>query len=143
MELFSQMNNLAPLEYHWLIEQHACFCFRLHLSPRNVCDCKTNKGSYMDNNSKRLKHMHVITLRKIWKTDDIRKRVLTGFLATWFFAASPMRRSVLVNATYEGVVRLPWSLVIISTRCCCVSQIPTQEYVVPRSMPIAVPLNSI
>jgi hypothetical protein len=45
--------------------------------------------------------------------------VLTGFMATWFFAASPMRRSESVKPTYEGVVRLPWSLAIISTRSFC------------------------
>ena len=36
----------------------------------------------------------------------------------------------------EGVVRLPWSLAMISTRSFC--QMPTHEYVVPRSMPITV-----
>lgn len=43
------------------------------------------------------------------------KTVLLGFIATWFLAASPMRRSVSVNATYDGVVRFPWSLAMIST----------------------------
>merc|ERR1719210_179794 len=64
------------------------------------------------------------------------KTVFSGFLATWFLAASPMRRSVSVNATYEGVVRLPWSLAMISTPS--FFQTPTHEYVVPRSMPTAV-----
>jgi hypothetical protein len=41
--------------------------------------------------------------------------VLTGFIAAWFFAASPMSLSVSENATYDGVVRLPWSLAMIST----------------------------
>merc|ERR1712093_555224 len=41
------------------------------------------------------------------------KIVFRGFMAHWFLAASPMRRSVSVKATYEGVVRLPWSLAII------------------------------
>jgi NAD-specific glutamate dehydrogenase len=31
-------------------------------------------------------------------------------MATWFFAASPMSRSESLKATYDGVVRLPWSL---------------------------------
>jgi hypothetical protein len=44
-------------------------------------------------------------------------------------------RSVSVKATNEGVVRLPWSLAIISIRSS--RKIPTQEYVVPRSMPTA------
>ncbi|KAF5213678.1 hypothetical protein ECC02_013781 [Trypanosoma cruzi] len=35
------------------------------------------------------------------------KTGFVGFIATWFFAASPIRRSVSVNATYDGVVRLP------------------------------------
>jgi hypothetical protein len=35
-------------------------------------------------------------------------------MATWFFAASPIRRSVSVKATNDGVVRLPWSLAMIS-----------------------------
>ena len=41
--------------------------------------------------------------------------VLMGFIAVWFFAASPIKRSESVNATYEGVVRAPWSLAMIST----------------------------
>merc|ERR1719272_845625 len=64
------------------------------------------------------------------------KTVFSGFLAVWFFAASPISRSVSVNATYEGVVRLPWSLAIISTPS--FFQTPTQEYVVPKSIPTAV-----
>jgi hypothetical protein len=42
-----------------------------------------------------------------------------GFIAVWFLAASPMRRSESVNATYEGVVRAPWSLAMISTLSWC------------------------
>src|SRR5258706_10771002 len=37
-----------------------------------------------------------------------------GFMAAWFFAASPMRRSSLEKATYEGVVRLPSEVVSVS-----------------------------
>ena len=59
--------------------------------------------------------------------------VFDAFIATWFFAASPIRRSDSLNATYDGVVRLPWSFAIISTRSFC--HTPTHEYVVPRSMP--------
>src|SRR6056300_1306457 len=63
-------------------------------------------------------------------------------MAVWFFAASPIRRSLFsVNATYEGVVRLPWSLAIISTRSFC--QTPTHEYVVPRSIPTDSPVTVI
>ena len=43
------------------------------------------------------------------------KTVLCGFIAHWFLAASPMRRSESVNATYDGVVRLPWSFAMMST----------------------------
>ena len=52
------------------------------------------------------------------------KTVLWGFIATWFLAASPTRRSESVKATYDGVVRFPWSLAMISTRSFC--QTPTQ-----------------
>jgi hypothetical protein len=38
------------------------------------------------------------------------KTVFSGFIAAWFLAASPMRRSSLVNETNEGVVKLPCSL---------------------------------
>jgi hypothetical protein len=53
------------------------------------------------------------------------KTVFTGFIAAWFLAASPIMRSESVNATYDGVVRLPWSLAMISTRSFC--QMPTHE----------------
>mmetsp|Transcript_7323 Transcript_7323/g.30481 ORF Transcript_7323/g.30481 Transcript_7323/m.30481 type:complete len:295 (+) Transcript_7323:1093-1977(+) len=79
-----------------------------------------------------------------WGSENLRpmrrlasNTVLMGFIAVWFLAASPMRRSESVNATYEGVVRAPMSLAMISTRSCC--QTPTQEYVVPRSIPMAGP----
>mgnify|MGYP006991869726 FL=1 len=35
------------------------------------------------------------------------KTVLIGFLAVWFFAASPINLSVSVNPTYDGVVLFP------------------------------------
>merc|ERR1719267_470818 len=65
------------------------------------------------------------------------KTVFLGFMAAWFLAASPIMRSVSEKATNDGVVRLPWSLAMISTRSFC--QMPTHEYVVPRSMPTAAP----
>ncbi|KAI7360115.1 hypothetical protein KC320_g119 [Hortaea werneckii] len=49
------------------------------------------------------------------------KTVLAGFMAAWFLAASPMRRSSEVKETKEGVVKEPWSLATV----------------VPRSMPMA------
>ena len=36
--------------------------------------------------------------------------------AAWFFAASPIKRSPSLKATTDGVMRLPWSLAMISTR---------------------------
>jgi len=53
------------------------------------------------------------------------KTVLVGFMATWFFAESPIRRSVSVKATKDGVVRLPWSLAMISMRSSL--KMPTHE----------------
>ena len=53
------------------------------------------------------------------------KTVLHGFIAAWFLAASPIMRSESVKATNEGVVRLPWSFAMISTRSFC--QMPTHE----------------
>lgn len=35
------------------------------------------------------------------------KTVLRGFIAAWFLAASPIKRSSDEKATYDGVVRLP------------------------------------
>lgn len=63
-----------------------------------------------------------------------------------------MSRSVSEKATKEGVVRLPWSFAMIldksqhggrmgvifsQTSILSSLKIPTQEYVVPKSMPIA------
>ena len=43
--------------------------------------------------------------------------VFSGLVVSWFLAASPIRRSPsAVKATYDGVIRFPWSLAIISTR---------------------------
>lgn len=64
------------------------------------------------------------------------KIVFVGFIATWFLAESPINLSLSVKATYEGVTLLPWSLAMISTFPCW--NTPTQEYVVPKSMPISV-----
>jgi hypothetical protein len=38
------------------------------------------------------------------------KTVFWGFIAAWFFAASPIKRSDSVKETKEGVVKLPCSL---------------------------------
>merc|ERR1719384_391591 len=61
------------------------------------------------------------------------KIVFSAFLAAWFLAAVPTNRSVSENDTYDGVVRSPMSLGIIST--VLFFHVPTHEYVVPRSMP--------
>jgi hypothetical protein len=62
--------------------------------------------------------------------------VRRGFAAAWFLAASPTNRSSSVKATYDGVIRCPWSFARISTLPFCIT--PTQEYVVPRSIPITI-----
>jgi hypothetical protein len=41
------------------------------------------------------------------------KTVFSGFIAAWFLAASPMRRSSSVKETNEGVVKLPCSLATV------------------------------
>jgi hypothetical protein len=43
------------------------------------------------------------------------KTVLAGFMAALFLAASPIRRSLSVKETKEGVVKEPCSLAMIST----------------------------
>ena len=63
------------------------------------------------------------------------KMVFMGLEATWFLAPSPTSRSLLVKATKLGVVRLPWSFAMISTLP--LKKTPTHEYVVPRSIPMA------
>ncbi len=49
-------------------------------------------------------------------THLISKIVFVGFIAAWFFAASPINRSWSVNETKEGVVKLPCSLATKGTR---------------------------
>jgi hypothetical protein len=45
-----------------------------------------------------------------FKTYLTSKTVFSGFIAAWFLAASPIKRSSLVNETKEGVVKEPCSL---------------------------------
>ena len=52
----------------------------------------------------------------------------------WFLAASPISLSSSVKETTEGVILLPSSLGMTST--CPFLKIPTQEYVVPKSIPM-------
>lgn len=46
-------------------------------------------------------------------TDLTSKTVFAGFIAAWFLAASPTRRSSSVKETNEGVVKLPCSLATV------------------------------
>ena len=69
------------------------------------------------------------------------KMVLEGLVEHWFLAASPTKRWVWLKATQDGVVRLPWSLGMISMRLCCIT--PTHEYVVPKSIPMAMASSSL
>src|SRR3982751_3962835 len=61
--------------------------------------------------------------------------VFVGFVIAWRFAGSPTLRSPLsIKATTDGVVRLP-SLLAITTGS-LPSITATQEFVVPKSIPI-------
>jgi hypothetical protein len=51
----------------------------------------------------------LVVARKFCKTYLTSKTVFSGFIAAWFLAASPMRRSSLVKETKEGVVKEPCS----------------------------------
>jgi endo-1,4-beta-D-glucanase Y len=48
-------------------------------------------------------------------------------MSAWFMAASPTSRHDSVKATQDGVVRLPWSLAMTSTRWCSGRHTATQE----------------
>src|SRR3989338_18859 len=61
--------------------------------------------------------------------------VFLGLRAACSIAASPTSLSLSVNATTEGVVLCPSELAMISTRSS--RHTPTQEYVVPKSIPTA------
>src|SRR5512144_1448608 len=62
-------------------------------------------------------------------------RVFSGLVTDWRFAGCPTSRSpASVNATIDGVVRAP--SVFSMTRTSLPSMTATQEFVVPRSMPI-------
>ena len=63
------------------------------------------------------------------------KMVFSGLVIAWRLAIWPTSRSPLsVNATTDGVVRLPSALAI--TTGSPPSMIATHELVVPRSMPM-------
>src|SRR5215472_4372394 len=72
------------------------------------------------------------------------KYVYSGLVTAWRLAAWPTRRSLsLVNATIDGVVRPPSAFSM--TLGDAPSITATQEFVVPRSMPItfAIDLPSV
>jgi len=63
------------------------------------------------------------------------KTVFLGLVTCWCLAGWPTRRSPLsVKPTTEGVMRLP--LALIRTLGVPPSMMATQEFVVPRSMPM-------
>ena len=71
----------------------------------------------------------------------IEKIVFSGFVTAWRFAACPISRSPsFVNPTTDGVVLPPSGLVI--TVGSPPSKTATHEFVVPRSIPIILPILS-
>ena len=70
------------------------------------------------------------------------KMVFCGFVTAWRFADWPTRTSLsFVNATIDGVVRSP--SLFSMTRGLPPSMIATQEFVVPRSMPMILPISNL
>ena len=77
----------------------------------------------------------ILTLYAVPISRLIEEMVRSGLVMAWRFATCPtMRSPVLLNATTEGVVRAPSALAI--TTGSPPSMTATQEFVVPRSMPI-------
>ena len=69
----------------------------------------------------------------------IEKIVFSGLVTIWFFAGCPTRRSSLaVKATMDGVVR--WPSAFWMTTGSPPSITATQEFVVPRSIPMILPM---
>ena len=110
--------RLALLLSH-LKEEHASILISLnHLDPTTITFtslCQesklTLKGKYLRSDcteeSPQLRPINLFAS----------KTVFSGLEVSWFLAASPIRRSPsAVKATYDGVMRLPWSLAMISTR---------------------------
>src|SRR6516164_6312078 len=68
--------------------------------------------------------------------------VLVGFVTAWRLASWPTRRSpVFVNATTDGTVRPPSADVM--TVGSPPSMTATTEFVVPRSMPMILPMSVV
>ncbi len=67
------------------------------------------------------------------------KIVFSGFVTIWFFAGWPTRRSPLgVKATIDGVVRCPSEFWMTTGSPPSITA--TQEFVVPRSIPMILPI---
>ena len=78
-----------------------------------------------------------------WKRRPIKRlianKVLFGLVTAWRFAGEPTKISPSsVNATTDGVVRSPSPFSI--TRALPPSSTATQEFVVPKSIPIVLPM---
>ena len=69
----------------------------------------------------------------------IANSVPSGLVTAWRFAAWPTRRSSAVKPTIDGVVRAPSAFSI--TFGFGPSMMATQEFVVPRSIPITLPIT--
>src|ERR1700758_5009558 len=68
--------------------------------------------------------------------------VLVGFVTACRLAGCPTSRSPsLVNATMEGVVRIPSAFSI--RRAFLLSMTATHEFVVPRSIPMTLPITKL
>src|SRR3977135_1848313 len=68
--------------------------------------------------------------------------VLAGFVTACRLAGCPTSRSPsLVNATMEGVVRIPSAFSI--RRAVLPSMTATHEFVVPRSIPMTLPITKL
>ena len=66
--------------------------------------------------------------------------VFSGFVTAWRLATWPTGRSPdLANATMDGVIRLPSGFV--TTTGSPASMTATTEFVVPRSIPITLPIT--
>ena len=76
-------------------------------------------------NRSRMRAVPILLLFEMRCTANLYPTPCLPRVCTWFFAASPIRRSESVNATYDGVVRLPWSFAMMST--VSFFQTPTHE----------------
>lgn len=70
-----------------------------------VIEAATNKTP-----EEKRSEMLLCTLSDMMTAHLTSKTVFSGFMAAWFFAASPIRRSSAVKETNEGVVNEPCSL---------------------------------